>query len=109
MAAFLVIDETTLGGTLPVAAGSMSLGRAEDNDVTIPHGTVSAHHARIITYFEVSYIEDLGSTNGTFVNGKRVERHTLHDGDQVRLGGYTLAFRQPGRRQDSEQSAHAVG
>ena len=67
-------------------AGFQSIGRADDNDLLIPDRTVSSYHARIFTYLEAAYIEDLGSTNGTYLNGKRVQKHTLRAGDIIRLG-----------------------
>ncbi|HEB58614.1 MAG TPA: FHA domain-containing protein [Gammaproteobacteria bacterium] len=66
--------------------GTLTIGRAKDNDTRVADKTVSSHHARIVTYFNASYIEDLGSTNGTMVNGKRVKKHTVHPGDVVKLG-----------------------
>lgn len=72
--------------------GSVSLGRATDNDVCLDDITVSSHHARIVTFFNATYIEDLGSTNGTWVNGKRIKMHTLHPGDQVMLGHCQLTL-----------------
>jgi len=71
-------------------AGAISIGRASDNDLRIPDQTVSAHHARIFTYLEASFIEDLGSTNGTYLNGKRVQKHTLHPGDVIQVGRLEL-------------------
>ncbi len=70
--------------------GEITLGRAEDNSVVIDNKTVSAHHARIFTYFSVSYIEDTGSTNGTFLNGKRIKKHILNPGDVIQLGEFRL-------------------
>jgi len=66
--------------------GALSIGRAGDNDLHIVDNTVSSYHARIFTYLNASYIEDLGSTNGTYLNGKRIEKHTLRAGDIVKLG-----------------------
>ena len=70
--------------------GVISIGRASDNDVQIEDVTVSLHHAKIFTYFSASYIEDLGSTNGTYLNGKRVNKHTLRTGDVVQIGKQRL-------------------
>jgi len=67
-------------------AGAISIGRAGDNDLHIADQTVSSYHARIFTYLNASYIEDLGSTNGTYLNGKRIQKHTLHPGDMIKLG-----------------------
>jgi pSer/pThr/pTyr-binding forkhead associated (FHA) protein len=77
--------------------GDYSIGRAQDNDLTITNPTISSHHARIYTYLTASYIEDLNSTNGTFVDGKRVTKHILKPGNVIKLGEYELLLeeRQP--------------
>ena len=72
--------------TVNLQAGAMSIGRAPDNDLHLTDTSVSSHHAKIFTYLDASYIEDLGSTNGTFLNGKRIQKHTLHTGDIIKLG-----------------------
>ncbi len=77
-------------GTVMLEDGTVSLGRAEDNDLHLADTTVSAHHARIFTYQNASYIEDLDSTNGVYVNGKKSLKHTLHNGDIVNLGKLKL-------------------
>lgn len=70
--------------------GEVVIGRMIGSDITINHQTVSKRHALIYTYLMVSYIEDLGSTNGTFVNGKRVDKQVLRPGDVIRCGDYEL-------------------
>ncbi len=72
--------------------GSLSIGRNHDNDLDIDDPAVSSHHAQIVTVFDSSYVEDLGSTNGTFVNGKQVKTHTLHNGDVLTMGHYQILF-----------------
>ena len=62
----------------------LAIGRAPDNDVCIPDQSVSQHHARVgVTAEGAIFIEDLGSTNGTYVNGEKITRQTLRDGDKV--------------------------
>ncbi len=72
--------------------GSVTIGRARDNIIQLHDETISAHHARIITLFTASHIEDLGSTNGTFVNHRKVLKHTLHAGDIITIGGTQIVF-----------------
>lgn len=76
--------------TVNLKDGAITIGRSDDNDIQIKDSTVSSQHAKIVTYYEASYIEDLGSTNGTFVNGKRIQKHILNPGDVVSLGTHTL-------------------
>lgn len=71
---------------LKLGPGAISLGRAGDNDIALEDKSVSAYHARIFTYFNTSYIEDLDSTNGTYLNDKKIHKHIIHPGDVVRLG-----------------------
>lgn len=76
--------------THDLSYGSLTIGRSQDNDVHLSDATVSSHHAKIFTYLNASYIEDLKSSNGTFINGKRVEKHTLKPGDVLKLGHQIL-------------------
>jgi len=72
--------------------GFINIGRARDNDIQLHDETLSGHHARIVTIFTASHIEDTGSTNGTFVNDKKIIKHTLHDGDIITLGNCHITF-----------------
>ena len=72
--------------------GTLTIGRAADNHVNLDDNAVSSHHAKIVTVFKTSYIEDLESTNGTLVNGKNIQKHTLHSGDVIAVGNHQLLF-----------------
>jgi pSer/pThr/pTyr-binding forkhead associated (FHA) protein len=69
-----------------------TIGRKPDNDLTIDDQRISSHHARIIKVQSVFFIEDLRSTNGTFVNEKQIDRHQLRDGDIIAVGQHHLIF-----------------
>jgi len=69
-----------------------SFGRHPDNDIVVTHPTVSARHAAFIVTNGQVVLEDLGSTNGSFVNGKRVTRQLLADGDRLMLAMYHLDY-----------------
>lgn len=68
----------------------LQIGRIRQNDLVLDDSTVSKHHARIVREGSNFYIEDLGSTNGVRINGKRVRRARLAEGAAVRLGKYLL-------------------
>jgi predicted component of type VI protein secretion system len=70
----------------------ITIGRRADNDVCLPYPAVSAEHAAIVTVLEDSFLEDLQSTNGTLVNGKRVIKHFLRDRDTVDVGRVQLVY-----------------
>ena len=65
----------------------ITIGRTADNDITIDNLAVSSHHATVHDVNEGAVVEDMGSTNGTFVNDNKVTRHTLKDGDIITVGG----------------------
>lgn len=70
----------------------MTIGRKEDNDIRIENLAVSGHHAKLLTIFDDSFLEDLNSTNGTFVNGKSIEKHPLKNGDVIVIGKHELRY-----------------
>ena len=92
MTRILIKGEGTPPTERELKPGTVTIGRKPDNDFHLEDATVSGHHAKIVTYFQSSYIEDLSSTNGTFVNGRRVRMHTLHGGDIISIGKFELQF-----------------
>lgn len=70
----------------------VTIGRLPDNVVIIDNPAVSSHHACVHRDGDQFIVEDLQSTNGTFVNEKRVTRHTLRDGDVVLIGKHQIVF-----------------
>jgi len=83
----------------PLNLSNMRIGRSADNEIVIEDDAVSVHHARITRRESQGdqqthefIIEDLSSTNATFVNNKEVKSHSLKDGDIIRLGRTRLKF-----------------
>ncbi|WP_343728407.1 FHA domain-containing protein [Duganella sp.] len=70
----------------------MTLGRHPRNDIVLPHPAVSGEHAAIVTILDDSFLEDLHSTNGTFVNGHRIGKHFLQHQDVIKMARFELAF-----------------
>src|SRR5437773_4946128 len=103
-------DERPREGTMPklilqfddqvlteCAIGLMAtVGRLPDNTVIIDNPAVSSHHACVFRDGDRFVVEDLESTNGTFVNEQRVTRHTLQHGDVLLVGKHKLVFDETG-------------
>jgi len=69
-----------------------TIGRKPHNDIQIDNLAVSGEHAVIVTILQDSFLEDLGSTNGTVVNGQSVKKHFLQNSDIIELGKYKLKY-----------------
>ncbi len=69
-----------------------TIGRKPHNDIQIDNLAVSGEHAVIVTILQDSFLEDLGSTNGTVVNGQPIKKHFLQNNDIVELGKYKLKY-----------------
>lgn len=79
------------GVAVPVGEAPLGIGRAPANDVVLADDSVSWHHAQVWSEGEAAWVRDLGSRNGTFVNGARaVSAVRLADGDQVRIGATAI-------------------
>src|SRR3954469_23634657 len=82
----LVLKEITL------TKERTTIGRKPHNDIQIDNLAVSGEHAVIVTILQDSFLEDLGSTNGTIVNGQSIKKHFLQNNDVIELGKYKLKY-----------------
>jgi predicted component of type VI protein secretion system len=76
----------------PLTKERTTIGRKPHNDIVIDNLAVSGEHAMIMTILNDSFLEDLGSTNGTLVNGQPIKKHFLQNNDVVELGKYKLKY-----------------
>ena len=78
---------------LHLIPGRKVIGRTPDNDLQIDSKFISRHHCQVVTGSDgITVIEDLNSTNGIVVQGNRVRRHTLRDGDVVSIGQHEILY-----------------
>jgi pSer/pThr/pTyr-binding forkhead associated (FHA) protein len=95
----LVLKEITL------TKERTTIGRKPHNDIQIDNLAVSGEHAVIVTIMNDSFLEDLGSTNGTLVNGNQIKKHFLQNNDVVELGKYKLKYiAEPGAAATAEKA-----
>jgi pSer/pThr/pTyr-binding forkhead associated (FHA) protein len=92
MAKLIMSLEGSVLREIPLDKESLTIGRKPTNDLQIDNLAVSGEHARIFKMLDHWVFEDLGSTNGTLVNGAPAKRHVLDTNDLVALGKYTLKF-----------------
>lgn len=92
MPKLIITDGKEIVEEIPLTEGTISIGRKADNDIQIADASVSAHHAKIVTFFKPTYIKDLMSTNGSYVNGNQIQEHTLEHGDVITIGQHHIIF-----------------
>ena len=89
-AALLILKDDAEDRRIPLEAGSLELGRSDDNEICLPHISVSRRHARIFVTDDRVVFEDLGSGNGSWFKGKRIRTQTLVHGDEIMIEPFTL-------------------
>lgn len=98
------------GGTFPLHEGDkLVVGRAADAGMCLPAHMVSRRHAEISVVGSVITIEDLGSTNGIYVNGDQVKRAELVAGDRLLVGATLVKLLDGGQGNEADQAAEAAG
>ncbi len=85
-----------------------TVGRLPDNDIRIDNNAVSGHHSLIINILNDSFLEDLNSTNGTYVNGKLIKKHALQHGDVITVGHHQLRFVEDDEAQDEFEKTMVI-
>ncbi|WP_028102071.1 FHA domain-containing protein [Pseudoduganella violaceinigra] len=98
MAKLLVMREGVIEQTVQLTKERMTVGRHKHNDIVLNHAAVSGEHAIVTTILDDSFLEDLQSTNGTFVNGHRIGKHFLQNKDVIKMAKYHLEFVSDGIR-----------
>ena len=92
MAKLLITLDGVQVADFPVEKERITIGRRDFNDIQLDHIGVSGEHAVLVTILNDSFVEDLGSTNGTLVNGAPVRKHFLRNGDLIEIGRHRLRF-----------------
>jgi diguanylate cyclase (GGDEF)-like protein len=88
----IVVSGMLLGQQMELGDAPVIIGRASDSALSVPHPSVSRQHCRIWREGDRYLIEDLGSTNRTYLNGKAITRAELRDGDQISVGNNAIKF-----------------
>jgi pSer/pThr/pTyr-binding forkhead associated (FHA) protein len=92
MAKLILSLNDSVVGEFPLDKECVTIGRKPENDIPIDNLAISGHHAQVITVLNDSFLEDLDSTNGTFVNSKPVKKHALRNGDVITIGKHQLRY-----------------
>ncbi len=87
-------------------SGPWSVGRSEENDIVVQDPNISRRHARLVRSENGFIVEDLGSTNGTLLDGAPIDRERIENGDELTFGGITARFV---RRMDGPSSSPLRG
>ncbi|MBI4983988.1 MAG: FHA domain-containing protein [Rhodocyclales bacterium] len=92
MSKIILSMDTMVLKEIPLTKERITIGRKPHNDIQIDNLAISGEHAVVVTILNDSFLEDLESTNGTFVNGQAVKKHFLQNGDVIELGKYRLKY-----------------
>jgi len=92
MAKLILSLEGSMIREVPLDKERVMIGRKPSNDIQIENLAVSGEHACIVTILNDSFLEDLGSTNGTLVNGNPIKKHILQNNDVIEIGKYKLKY-----------------
>ena len=92
MAKLILSLEGSVIREIPLDKERITIGRKAQNDIQIENLAVSGEHACIVTILNDSFLEDLGSTNGTVVNGNQIKKHILQNNDVIEIGKYKMKY-----------------
>lgn len=109
MAKLILSSDKNVIEDIPIEKDCLTIGRLEENDIHIDSMAISSRHAKIVTMEEDAFLEDLGSTNGTFVNATQITKCALNDGDLITIGTHSLKYVRNLATDEAEQTENVVG
>jgi len=92
MPSLRVVQGPKTGASIPLGDRPLKVGRDRSCPIHIGHESISREHAELRPVGDQWMVADLGSSNGTFVNGSRIERRPLSEGDEIKIGDIVLRF-----------------
>lgn len=92
MAKIIITSDDNTVTEVELVKERVTIGRKPHNDIALDHRAVSSQHATLTVMLDDVILEDLGSTNGTFINGQKVYRHKLAEGDKIAIATFELRF-----------------
>jgi general secretion pathway protein A len=110
LARLLVMSQGKTVSERSLPFGRVIVGRASDADLHIDSPVISRHHCQIVSSERLCVLEDLNSSNGVYVENKRVRRHNLNDGDVITLGAHQILYvdERPGNRLGADHEVHGT-
>ena len=108
MAKLIIKFNNDVTDHIELKQGDMKIGRKPGCDIFIDNLAVSGEHANIFTIGEDSFIQDLNSTNGTFINNKKITKHHLKNGDTIVIGKHSLVYMSEAATKPSDEFAKTV-
>lgn len=97
MAKLVVLKNGSPSESYELKTDRTTIGRSDENSFQIPEGSVSGVHCEVTLQNDEISVKDLGSTNGTFIDGKKVQEGTVKHGQILRLGEIDVRFEVPGK------------
>ena len=91
---------------IPIEKEIITIGREKDNDIAIENLAVSKYHTRLLQIENTFILEDLASSNGTFVNKKKIDRYELKEEDVILIGKHTLVFKKENENRVAVPNPH---
>lgn len=92
MAKLIVKFNNEVVDTVELKQGDTTIGRRPGSDIQLDNLAVSGFHANVFSIADDSFVQDMNSTNGTFVNNRRITKHHLKNGDMIVIGKHTLIY-----------------
>ena len=103
MPKLIVLTEGIEPASFELTKEVASVGRVDENDITLPHESVSGSHAELVLRGENVHVRDVGSTNGTYINGKKVAESPLQPGEVLTFGEVELKIDGPRKAQSHDK------